>query len=57
MFTFHTKLGTVMGTLCSMIFIPWNDVLRTFILSGVGAMSSFLISLLLQFIFRKRRKT
>jgi uncharacterized membrane protein YjjP (DUF1212 family) len=57
MFTIQTKLGTLGGTICSLLFIPWTDLLKTFILSGVGAASSFLISLLLQHLFRKRKKT
>jgi hypothetical protein len=56
MFTFQTKLGTVAGTLCSMLFIPWTDLLKTLVLSGVGATTSFLISLLLQHLFRKKSK-
>ena len=57
MFTIQTKLGTACGTLCSMLFLPWTDILKTVVLSGTGAAVSFLISLLLQHLFRKRKKT
>jgi uncharacterized membrane protein YjjP (DUF1212 family) len=57
MFTIQTKFGTAGGTLCTMLFIPWDDILRTVVLSGTGATVSFLISLMMQHIFRKRKKT
>jgi hypothetical protein len=56
MFTLQTKLGTASGTLCTLIFLNGGDILRTFILSAVGATASFFISLLLQHMFRKRPK-
>jgi predicted membrane-bound spermidine synthase len=55
MFTIQTKLGTAGGTLFTLLFIPWTDILRTFVLSGVAAATSFLVSLLLQHLFRKKK--
>lgn len=56
MFTIQTKLGTAGGTLCTLIFLNGGDILRTFVLSAVGATASFTISLLLQYLFRKKPK-
>lgn len=53
--TVATKMGTLGGTLCSILFISWDDIGRTFILSAVGAIASFGISILMQRLTRQRK--
>ncbi len=45
----HTKYSVICGTMCGMYAsIQWQDVISTILLSLVGALSSFCLSLLLQ---------
>jgi mannitol-specific phosphotransferase system IIBC component len=53
----HTLFGTVGGTLLSIAAtIQSADILKTVLLATVGALVSFMVSLLLKRFTRKRRK-
>jgi hypothetical protein len=53
----HTLIGTVGGTLLSIApSIPSSDLLKTVILASVGATVSFIISLVLKCLIKKRNK-
>jgi hypothetical protein len=50
----NTKSGIIGGTLLSVyINISWNDIMFTIIMASVGAVVSFIISLLLRWVVRK----
>ena len=52
-----TVIGTAGGTFLSVLpNLHSEDVLKTIILATLGAIVSFLISLLLKFFIRKRKK-
>lgn len=49
----ETWLGTIGGTLLSTIGVNTGDIVKTIVLGAIGAIVSFLISLLLQKISDK----
>lgn len=52
-----TKAGTVGGTLLTVFYnIRSEDVIKTIVLAGVGAVVSFVVSLLLKRIVKYFRK-
>lgn len=52
-----TLMGTAGGTLLSvMVNIGSSDVVRTIVLASIGATVSFIISLLLKYLFKKHKK-
>ncbi|MFA9187588.1 hypothetical protein [Flavobacterium magnesitis] len=53
----HTLMGTAGGTFLSMIpNIQSEDILKTAVLATVGAVVSFMISLLLKSLNKKHKK-
>ena len=49
-----TKTGTIGGTLLTVFFnISSADILKTIILASIGAIVSFVVSLILKSIFKK----
>jgi hypothetical protein len=55
MFKLSITAGTFGGTLCTLLIVPWADIARTFLLSGIGAASSFFVSLLLHKLLKKKK--
>lgn len=57
-FGIHTTLiGTMTGTALTLaVNIGSADLLRTAVLGGVGAVSSFVVSVFLRWLFRKRSR-
>ena len=52
-----TLIGTAGGTFLSMLpNLHSEDVLRTVLLACIGAIVSFVLSMMLKFIVKKRRK-
>lgn len=52
--TLHsTKAGTLSGTLLALLFQNWGGLLNAALVAAVGAISSFIVSLLLNRIKRK----
>lgn len=52
----YTKHGTVGGTLLIIVVnINSADVIRTTVLAAIGATVSFLVSMLLKWIIKKRK--
>jgi mannitol-specific phosphotransferase system IIBC component len=52
-----TKAGTVGGTLLTIVAnIKSEDVLKTIVLAGIGAIVSFFVSLGLKFLVNKFKK-
>ncbi len=55
--TNHTLIGTACGTFLSILpNLHSEDILKTIILATLGAIVSFLISLLLKFFIKKHKK-
>jgi hypothetical protein len=52
---FQITADTCCGTVCTLLVIPWADLAKTFVLSGIGAASSFFVSLLLHKLLKKKR--
>lgn len=52
-----TLIGTAGGTFLSMLpNLHSEDVLRTVLLAGIGAIVSFVLSMMLKFIVKRYRK-
>jgi hypothetical protein len=52
-----TKTGTIGGTLATVFYnITSEDVVKTIVLAGLGAVVSFGVSLLLKRIFKQNKK-
>ena len=52
-----TKAGTIGGTLLTIIYnIRTEDVVKTIVLAGIGAIVSFIVSLGLKLLFRNLKK-
>ena len=52
-----TQMGTVGGTFLSILpNVPSEDVLRTVVLAFIGAVVSFVVSVVLRFLLRKRKE-
>ena len=52
-----TLIGTAGGTFLSMVpNLHSEDVLRTVVLAAIGAVVSFVLSMVLKFIVKKHRK-
>ena len=53
----HTFYGTIGGTLLSLAAsVQSADILKTIVLATIGAIASFMVSLLLKRLTRKRKK-
>ena len=53
----HTFFGTLGGTLISIAAtLQSADILKTIVLATIGAIASFMVSLLLKRLTRKRKK-
>ena len=53
----HTFYGTIGGTLFSLVAsVQSADILKTIVLATIGAIASFMVSLLLKRLTRKRKK-
>jgi hypothetical protein len=53
----HTFMGTVGGTFLSVLpNLHSEDVLKTIILAALGAIVSFIISMLLKYLIKKHKK-
>lgn len=53
----HTLYGTIGGTVFSIAAsIQSADILKTILLATIGALASFMVSLLLKCLTRKRKK-
>ncbi|MFY7963520.1 MAG: hypothetical protein ACOVO1_01375 [Chitinophagaceae bacterium] len=51
------KAGTIGGTLLTVFYnIKSEDVVKTIVLASIGAVVSFVVSLLLKAIFKKSKK-
>ena len=52
-----TKTGTIGGTLLTVFYnISSEDIVKTIVLAGIGAVVSFMVSLLLKRIFKQNKK-
>jgi hypothetical protein len=52
-----TKAGTVGGTLFTVFYnIKSEDIVKTIVLASIGAVVSFLVSLMLKRIFKQNKK-
>jgi len=53
----HTLMGTAGGTFLSVLpNLHSEDILKTIILAALGAIVSFLISMLLKYLIKKHKK-
>jgi hypothetical protein len=56
--TGNIKTGTISSTLLVLLFkIDTEDLLSTIILASIGAVVSFTISVLMERVFKKKKKT
>jgi hypothetical protein len=52
-----TKTGTIGGTLLTVFYnIRCEDIVKTIVLAGIGAVVSFVVSLLLKRLFKPSKK-
>ena len=56
-FNSNTKSGTLGGTIIALLFqVSWSGILNTMIVAAVGAATSFLVSMGLNYLSRKGKK-